>query len=1034
MRKILLLAIMCCAGLVSGAGGKSELSSEVLRPERFPQLLTSREELAQLRAGWAEMPHLRQYVEEQRKIVVPLLEFSDDELRRLVPPAGAPIVYGLGMNLDPYGERLRWTSWKTPFKVMGRNNVVYPNADYPDDGSGCGKDGKKYYFTARAYGFVCSELEERVLPALGDLYALTGEKQYAHVAAVLLDAVAGIYPANRRGPLDYPGRKADRDRSGRLQRAYYMVARGLENYANTLDLITASGELEAPSAFPGFASIREHVAANLLRDGGEFCYDWAMEGGQLNNGLADYVRGAAYAGLLLRDERLLTPLLKGPSSLRSMLDNNVDRNGFYFEVSTTYSVHTTELYCAMAGIADAAVRQGLAAGASFYRDPGLVAMMDRFFIRRELSGHMPTIGDDGPDRFYVSPTRRLPEPGRTALSDRYWSSQLRNSWRLLLNADSDVRGEILRFLRTLYGDGPVVPPVDRLTLFRITPALLREVASAAEDEKLLSEGSIFYGAKGLALLRGGRGDCRYGAQLAAGMQNNHGQREALTWTFFSRGHDWSNDPGYYNSHYRHSWTQMTVAHQSLLADGKSFDPRAGGGYLNGFLADDVVQYALAVHPGAYRPEGVSRYERMIAQRPDETGTDLGYWLDIGIIAGGEFRDDSFHTAMKDWRFSRKMTPVGTYGMFPGLSAENRFRRDYRLTGFEDRHFRCEVPGNGYALLTQPQSTRTGEGVGMELTDPAFIVRSPFRGRIKVDFPGAPDREYIAAVHPGLDVTAPVAYLIRRDRGKGGISVFLKIIRVVPDGVEDPVNAVETPAVRSEDPFARACRVSRSDGLCDVWLTGKLEIPASGNLPAITGDVRLALLVFDRSGKLLHVRGTGVRSLRAGDFQHQGPGAATAAITAIRERVLTLDRELPPEALQPGSLILVSPPEGIPATFTLARGGGRRLEVADQGFLLARGVPVEGDPEDRCRFSVAFPISRFTAPMAQNSAAAALGKTVLADGKVIGRIVAMAENGREFTLDTPLPAGVTAIDIAEAGPGDVLEIPLNLSADPASTAR
>ena len=386
MRKILLLAIMCCAGLVSGAGGKSELSSEVLRPERFPQLLTSREELAQLRAGWAEMPHLRQYVEEQRKIVVPLLEFSDDELRRLVPPAGAPIVYGLGMNLDPYGERLRWTSWKTPFKVMGRNNVVYPNADYPDDGSGCGKDGKKYYFTARAYGFVCSELEERVLPALGDLYALTGEKQYAHVAAVLLDAVAGIYPANRRGPLDYPGRKADRDRSGRLQRAYYMVARGLENYANTLDLITASGELEAPSAFPGFASIREHVAANLLRDGGEFCYDWAMEGGQLNNGLADYVRGAAYAGLLLRDERLLTPLLKGPSSLRSMLDNNVDRNGFYFEVSTTYSVHTTELYCAMAGIADAAVRQGLAAGASFYRDPGLVAMMDRFFIRRELSG------------------------------------------------------------------------------------------------------------------------------------------------------------------------------------------------------------------------------------------------------------------------------------------------------------------------------------------------------------------------------------------------------------------------------------------------------------------------------------------------------------------------------------------------------------------------------------------------------------------------------------------------------------------------
>ena len=71
---------------------------------------------------------------------------------------------------------------------------------------------------------------------------------------------------------------------------------------------------------------------------------------------------------------------------------------------------------------------------------------------------------------------------------------------------------------------------------------------------------------------------------------------------------------------------------------------------------------------------------------------------------------------------------------------------------------------------------------------------------------------------------------------------------------------------------------------------------------------------------------------------------------------------------------------------------------------------------------------------RNSAAAALGKTVFADGKAVGRITAMAENGLEFTLDVPLPAGVTAIDIAEAGPGDVLEIPLNLSADPASVAR
>jgi hypothetical protein len=1030
MNKLFLYATVFCAAIAVRAGETAKLPAEALKPERHPLLLGDRAGLEKIRRNPDALPHLKAYIAEQRKIVAPLPAMSDDELRKLIPPPGAPVVYGLGMNLDPHGERLRWTSWRTPFKVLGKDDAIYPNEAWPDDGAGCEKDGKKYYFTARAHGFIFAELEERALPALADLYALTGEARYAHTAAVLLDAVATVYPANRRGPLDYPGSKKDFDRSGRLQRAYYMVARGLENYATTVDLIAASGELERPSGNPAMATIRENVGINLLRDGGEFCRDWAVQGGQLNNGLADYVRGAAYAGLLLRDPRLLQPLLAGPASLETMIDNNVDRNGFYFETSTTYSVHTNELYCSMAEIVEAARRQGLAQTASFYRHPGLITMSDRFFIRRELSGHMPTIGDDGPDRFWNPPMQRLPDPARPTLSDRYLSSQLRNAWRFALHGAPAVRAESIRLLRALYGNHPIVPPIDRLTLFRITPELIAEVAATPVDDAPLTAGSAFYGGKGLALLRGGRGDLRYGAQLAAGPQNNHGQQEALTWTFFSRGHDWSNDPGYFNSHYRHSWTSVAVAHQSLVANGKSFDPCEGGGYLAGFLADDLVQYAVGVHPRAYRTEGVTRYERIIAQRPAATGDDLGYWLDIGIVAGGEFRDDSFHTAMKELTATPELTPTGAYAMFPGLSEKNQFRRDYRLTGFEDRHFRYEVPGHGYALLTRPRSVRTGGNVRIELANPEFIRESPFKGRIAVDFPGEPEREYVAAVHPGVEISAPVAYLIRRDRGKDGGSVFAKVIRVVDAGTPDPVAAVENLPVQSDDAFARAFRVVRSDGGCDLWLIGALRLAAAGNRPAITSDARLALLVFDPAGRLLHVRATGAKTLEAGDFRWNGPAEQKAKILALDGCAMKLDREFPAGAARPGALLLTVPAAGTPANFTLAKLDGRQLAIADHGVLLARNVPVQSDPDDRRRFTAAFPISRFTAPGSKNAAAAALGKTVLVDGKAAGRIAAMDPAGRAFTLDTPLPAGATVIDIAEAGPGDKLVIPVNLTFDAA----
>lgn len=1030
--KLLLPLALFAAGVPFAAG----LSPEALKPEHHPLLLCRRDALEALRAQLPHRPELQAYRDAQLRAAGPLPEFGEAQLRALLPPPGSPVVYGLGMNLDPAGERLRWTSWHTPFKVRGADETVYPNDAYPDDGSGCEKDGKRYHFTARAYGFIYSELEERALPALADLYALSGDRRYARAAAILFDALAAVYPARRDGPLDYPVRRQDRGRTGRLQRAYYMTARGLENYALALDLLAHSGELERPSGNPAFATIREHVAANLLADGGRFCYDWAREGGQLTNGLADYVRGAAFAGVLLRDPELVAPLAAGPASLSTMLDNNIDRNGFYYEVSTTYAIHTNALYFSMAELLEAARTLGLTEAESAYRQPALPLFSSRFFIRRELSGHMPTLGDDGPDRFRNPPMQRRSDPARPTLSDRYLDSQCRNAWILALRGDPATGAASRRLLRALYGDAPVRPPADRWLLFNLTPELIAEVERTPLTPGELTEESNFFGAKGLALLRGGRLEKRYGAQLAAGHQTNHGQREALSWTFFSCGFDWSNDPGYFNSHYRHSWTTVTVAHQSMTVNGKCFEPLDGGGALDDFFADEVVQFVRGSHPGAYRREGVTHYERLIGQRPNPATGELGYWLDLGFVAGGEFRDDSFHTVMKRLTADAEFEPTGKYALFPGLSEKNTFRRDYRLTGFEKRDFRYEIPGHGYALLTRPRRLRTDGPIRLELADPAFVMRADFRGKIVVDLPGAPKREYLAATHPGLPVTKPVEYLIRRDAEPGGNSLFAKVIRVLGEGEADHLLGAEALPVDSTDPLAAAIRVRWRDGRTDLWLASREKTALNAEtLPTIATDARIAFLAFNAAGELQSVRAAGGAFLKVGGraLRPEHP-EARAKIVELRSRGFRLDRALPADRLPAGTLVRTIPATGISAAWSFKKLTGRELEVADQGILLARAVPVIVDPADRRRFRAAFPVSRFSAPAARYSEAAALGKTVLAGGKDLGRITALAADGVSFTLDRPLPPKVETVDLAEAGPGDELVIPALFRYDkPASSS-
>ncbi len=158
-------------------------------------------------ASWPLPQPVQTFLKDQAELTARFAKMPAEKLIALVPRAKSQFVYGLGMNLDPvYKMRMRWAGWNRPFVMRDIKGNEYPNAAWPDHGAGVAdpKTGERYYFIAQANAKIIQLLEQRILPALADVYALSGSRPHARAGAVLLDAIANVYPTNRRGPLDYP--------------------------------------------------------------------------------------------------------------------------------------------------------------------------------------------------------------------------------------------------------------------------------------------------------------------------------------------------------------------------------------------------------------------------------------------------------------------------------------------------------------------------------------------------------------------------------------------------------------------------------------------------------------------------------------------------------------------------------------------------------------------------------------------------------------------------------------------------------------
>ncbi|MFV2067640.1 MAG: hypothetical protein ACC645_11740 [Pirellulales bacterium] len=968
------------------------IPDEWLAPPHHPRLFVFPEDLDAARRVVHESDWGRTFLKQQHMQCDRFAKMSDQALRALVPGPNSQFVYGLGMNLDPvHGKRLTWAGWDDPFRVKSTDSTVYPNDLWPDDGSGAvdADTGQRYWFVARAHGFIMQQLEQRVLPALADVWALERSRAHARAAAVLLDAIAAVYPTNRRGPLDYPTARAHYDRGGRLDRPYYQVARGLINYGHTIDLVATSGEFATASSHGDF-SVREHIIRNLLWDGGTFCLQWAKEGYQLHNGHADYMQGASVTGVLLGVRNFCDVMIEGPLSLPAMLDINIDRNGFYYETSPAYADHARKLYVHLAELLVAMRRLGWSGIPSPYDHPSMKLLLDEPFNRQEVGGHLPMIGDSGPDDWVHSPLRRRPV-GKRRYTDSFLLSQIDSAWIRLVRSDDP--GHAAQLLANSFADtGAVQPSSGRWSVYHVGPSLLARVEAVPPAAGGFETNSTFYGAKGLALLRGGRSEQRYGAQLLFGPIHNHGQREALTWTFFARGAEWSYDPGYSNKHYRMGWTTQSVSHQAVVVNGTSHDGSRGSGHLLAWLAEPNVQWTFASHPQTYAEQDVSRFERLIAQVHNPKTGELGYWLDVSLVDGGDQRDDSFHTRMKQVDLDIDLQPTGQPSMYGNRDLGRMVEPSLYLRGEEKRGFYWSAPGDGYGFLGSPRTADMPECVRILLTEP---WRYDQPAVIIADLLGATGRKIIVADGATVGSLPQVPYIIQRDSGRGA-SVFTKLIRLADHVDDDPVASFTKIGDRQ---FV----VTWDDGREDRWRVDGLPLPA------------VSVTRFDTEGKRYAV-------LRSGPQCLTGKVVAVSAAGAPAELTISWDEPMRPAA---SSALVTQPPLGSSATWRVEGTHGDRVRLQDATLALARTdlTPVDDQPG---WYESASGISRFmTAANRPNQYA--VGKAVYHGDLLVGRIAELSNDARRIRLVGPRSKAYRqafAARILEVGEGDRVTVTVN----------
>jgi hypothetical protein len=597
---------------------------------------------------------------------------SDEAIWRLIPEGnpralcpsfekGCPIHGGARYTFKATLEQpYRWTCGKGGEAWYDGAVVTNPGTGKQvtvrDDGhgwvapDGFPNAGRRYYFIAAYRYFLLGKLFSgpyepdggsayqggTPVVQLALAYAVTGDRRYAHKAAVMLNRLAELYrfydgcvegPSQRQD--GYIGQTFERFLVQNLILACDLIWDEIENDGDLLRFFTARGgaDYDGDGRTTG-ADLTHNLQRNLLG----YIYEYLHRLMPYFDGDFLMYEMTALSALskVLGNAEIAREMLDSNVGLRVMLNNSWFRDGKFIYDSCGYNVGNAQTPLMIAEwIHGFQHPPEFAKPLDVYHDEACPTAMLYDFLRHiDCDGRVPNIGDGGGGRgkvlSVVPPYQAYDEKALVRLPQQ--RSYYRNT--LLAAAEGDL--EKCRQGRA-----------DWWLLFHAESpeptATTRKVAAPVPTSHLFDD-------SGIAILRAGtHAATRQHVCLTFSKGSyGHGHRDKLAVNVFRYGYDFSADLGYPST-----WTDLkcggwetnTASHCTVMLDEQ---PQRGNviGHLHAFAMEAPCDMVEASAERAYAQ--ASLYRRTLALVRDRDGEPL-YTVDLFRVAGASTRDYLFHS-------------------------------------------------------------------------------------------------------------------------------------------------------------------------------------------------------------------------------------------------------------------------------------------------------------------------------------------------------------------------------------------------------
>lgn len=558
-------------------------------------------------------------------------------------------------------------------------------------------------------------------------------------------------------------------RAYRLVRSCPQITRAQDDAVRAL----TTAVLET-SALPNFLYFNDKYHNSLTNYYEAFVLSASIWGQAIE--ASDVVSGQTYRG-----GDLAQLAINGPAGLRMFIANAFDREGVYWELSSSYTLYVLNYLDHLLP-----VLSGYSDPEGYKPSPSVVA------IYQPLNS--------------FHPADALPTLWRAV---RSLVPLALNGGQLLPTNDANEYADNLQPRR-------VDPQLLRRWAQRLESSQLRRLAQHAQEfldgkpGARLFAGSTLMAASGAVTLRGPAN--RLNVHLDwHGVQDYHSHLDPLNLLIAAEGHLALDDLGYHLGHpLRHILTTRTAAHNTVTVDECDCLPH-GRGRLHHAVLDDHVQFVEASVPQAYNQ--CDRYRRAVVLVGDR------YVLDVFSVAGGQQHD---YTLLG--RSDQTQTTLTIGHATEGTLAQ----LDSTYLGFEHLEASAATAAPAYAVMHHPRFANVNGPFRIdwvhrdrpELTTrvhhlacddkaEAVLVRVPYRDRRRQD-----------------RISTDEALLVRR-RGRPGLrSLFVSVFESVSAAMA-PLADVQRLEINSADPNAVAVRV-RYDAGSDVIILA--EQPGLHHVP------------------------------------------------------------------------------------------------------------------------------------------------------------------------------------------------------------